>query len=277
MNANKIRLTLLSVLSLAFSTACGGSKFIVNSNQALTGGQLGIIGVSPHAPQFANTIARNLNARGFSTADSRTMEALMSALGVGNAFGLQPDPTENPQAMAALAKNKVDAILSSTEERVGMGTTAGKILKAHIRLTRTSDGSASSEFTWENAWGGMPGSPADASMRKDDDSAAQVLVEEMLPLLGSPGPRQTIDLVGLARSEPSAPARARQREDRSYDAAPSAAPSAAKPWWKDEGSPTSSAAAKPAPAADDSASDDGPAAAKPAPKPSSASDNQLTP
>jgi len=39
----------------------------------------------------------------------------------------------------------------------------------------------------------------------------------LAPLLGSPGPKQSVDLVALARSAPRAPARAQPREDRSQD------------------------------------------------------------
>jgi hypothetical protein len=90
-----------------------------------------------------------------------------------------------PQELAALREEGVEAVLSVSSTGSGIGGPRMRHVKVRVTSTRTS--TMIGEIDWNNSWGGMPGSPADAIMRKGPAEAAPEIAEALTKLLGSLG------------------------------------------------------------------------------------------
>ena len=126
--------------------------------------------------QLAEAIGGELIRRGYSVIDANGATSLLAKNGVSRA------PVLNPQALAALAKDGVDAVVSVSAEASVIGGPPMRHVKTKVTSTRTQREIGTVE--WHNAWGGMPGSPADYMSRKGMPAAAKEIADALAKLLG---------------------------------------------------------------------------------------------
>jgi len=95
--------------------------------------------------------------------------------------GIPPVEGLTPKALKVLEKAGVDAVLSLKAMSAGIG--GPNMRKVRARLTNTRNGKELGGIDWNNAWGGMPGSPADYAMRKNVTDAVREIAGALAKLL----------------------------------------------------------------------------------------------
>ncbi len=96
-------------------------------------------------------------------------------------LGIPSIRAHSPENLRKLRAAGLDGFMRITATRSRSGVDApGKIT---IRLYSTLEIGHVIEFVWENAWGGAPGSPADAVMRVDLDAAVKEVTQRFLARL----------------------------------------------------------------------------------------------
>ncbi|MGA7713898.1 MAG: hypothetical protein WCA81_18540 [Rhizomicrobium sp.] len=126
--------------------------------------------------QLADDLAAAMVKRGYSARNASEASILLTKydLARANLFA--------PSALSALEKEGVDAVVSVDSRSASMG---GPSMR-HIVVSATSTHTQKQigTFHWNNAWGGMPGSPADFMMRDSRTEAVEKIAESLAQLLG---------------------------------------------------------------------------------------------
>ena len=68
----------------------------------------------------------------------------------------------------------------------GAASYDGRPQSASVRVNSTYDGTIIAGLSWQNGWGGVAGSMADRTMRKDLTQAATEIAEELTKRLRTP-------------------------------------------------------------------------------------------
>jgi len=168
------------ILALA---GCGGSKIATVKGNGARGGKT--IAVSPpqspdslinSGSELADAIGTELAARGFVVLDIAATAARLRKYDIPSGYAL------TKQGLSTLRKENVDSVLTVSST----ATVAGGPSMRHVqaRLTSTATAEEIGGVNWDNSWGGMPGSPADFTMRKDVATAAKEIASELVKLLG---------------------------------------------------------------------------------------------
>lgn len=165
-------LVCLLALMATFTTSCRGTRIIGNDVQiehALTK-----VATLPVGGELASRIATTLNhseaqeAHFLSTKDTAD---LLTRLKISSLRISRPENIEQ------LVAEGVDAYLRIEVGKHLLGSATDRI---EVKLFSTHDPDVCLQFVWHNARGGMKGSLADASMRKDDAIAIEEICAELL-------------------------------------------------------------------------------------------------
>ena len=167
-------LGLLFAAALPLLMGCGSSKTMVVKTPEQTGQIVRTLATAPSGDpdhlinvgsQLADYVGAELSRRGYTVIDVASTIALMRRHDIPSGYA------SASQGMAALAEEKVDAILVVNSSSSQIGGPQMRHVNAKVVSVRTAKDVAGVE--WHNAWGGMPGSPADYTMRKGPAEAAK--------------------------------------------------------------------------------------------------------
>ncbi|MGA3400850.1 MAG: hypothetical protein ABSC95_16645 [Acetobacteraceae bacterium] len=174
---------LLIAATLLALAGCGGSKAVQIRAPDYADHSARTLAIAPvddlfvnDDSQLADAIGVELAKRGYSVVDAKGTAALLAK------YGISPVEVLAPKTLTALGKEGVDAVVSVSSEGSVMGGPGMRHAKARVTSTRTAKDIG--EIDWNNSWGGMPGSPADYTMRKGPAGAAREIAEELAKLLG---------------------------------------------------------------------------------------------
>lgn len=156
--------------------SCASSQISQTAVRPYRGPKPSSIALSPGGGVLGEAIGLELFNRGYTVVDPDETARMvgrsdLTEFEVSQAAGLE-----------ALRDKGIDALLV-------VKTVAGydgRPQSATARLTATADGQIISAVTWQNGWGGLEGSPADRTMRKDVAEAAREIVSALASHLGSP-------------------------------------------------------------------------------------------
>jgi hypothetical protein len=173
--------------TLLLIAGCGGSKSVEVREPDYVDHSVRTLAISPSSDlvndlfgnvdtQLADAIGAQLAQRGYTVINAQATMAIVKKDGIPPADGL------TPEALSAMGREGIDAALSVTSESSVMGGPAMRHVRAKLISTHT--GKEVGEINWSNSWGGMPGSPADYTMRKGLDAAAKEIAEALAKLLG---------------------------------------------------------------------------------------------
>jgi len=190
---------LLLVLLLAPLAGCGGSRMIA-ADTAVPKAPLRLIAVVGPTNEFATKFGEELANRGYGIMDSQRTASFLDKL------DLNADELGDEHALAELKNRRVDAIMRLTSE---MTRERSDLLdKVKIKVNATDGGATIGSIDWTNSWGGMPGSPADSTMRLNIARAATAVATVLVRQLGAPGVKTTAlmdDLIAARRARRGAP------------------------------------------------------------------------
>jgi|GEM_PF-4282745 len=246
--------------------ACGGATLLVNGGPPKLDGPLRAIATTTNRPSFSDQLAARLNAMGYSALDANASAAVTgSALGQPVSAGTINLVTD-PDVLARMRALQVDVVMAvevrMVTAHVGFSGTTELLDGVKVTLYSMSSPGPAGGFDWTNAWGGMPGSPADSLNRLAEPAAADRLAGTIAKLVGPPGQRVTIDAGVAAAAQPFPRRRKKRKAALAADAG--AVPDAAA-------APAAAAAAGAATASADAAAPGAPpAAAEPAAVPAAA-------
>ena len=165
-------------------TGCGGSSTVETKAPGYVSHSAHTLAIAPPDDlfakgdmQLANIIGEELTKRGYAVVDSTATMRVLANNRIASVDVL------SPQAMAVMAKEGVDAVLSVTTSQAG-GIGGPDMRHVNAKLTSTHTSGQIGEIVWNNSWGGMPGSPADYMMRKSSTDAARAIADALAKLLG---------------------------------------------------------------------------------------------
>ena len=162
---------------------CGGSRAVPIKAPEYSDHSVRTLTIAPSQDLFekdsnklGDAIGVELAKLGYSVVDENQATELLAK------YDISPVHIFDPSALAALQKEGIDAVLwvSSATSSIG----GPDMRHVTVRLTSTSTSKKIGEIDWHNAWGGMPGSPADYTMRKGVTAAAREIAEALAKLLG---------------------------------------------------------------------------------------------
>ena len=156
--------------------SCASSQVSQTSQRPYTGPKPSSIALSPGGGVLGEAIGLELFNRGYTVVDPDETARMvgrsdLSEFEVSQAAGL-----------SALRDKGIDALLVVKS----VAGNDGRPQSATARLTATNDGQIISAVTWQNGWGGVEGSPADRTMRRDVAEAAREIVNALSSHLGPP-------------------------------------------------------------------------------------------
>jgi hypothetical protein len=131
--------------------------------------------MAPSGGIFADAIAVSLFNHGFQVIDTSEMSNLMVRLNLNEVELMQP------QSLSAVRDAGIDVILSVKT----VGGYDGKPQSASVRLNSTKNGEIVTGLSWQNGWGGTPGSWADRAQRKDIADAADEIAKRIAGTLAA--------------------------------------------------------------------------------------------
>jgi hypothetical protein len=171
------------VAVLLVIAGCAGSKSVETKASDYVAHSVRTLAIAPSddlfikdSGQLADMIGAGLTIQGYSVVDEKATIALLAKYNISSVDVLAP------QALAALAKEGVDAVMSVTSKSADIGGPTMRYVKATVTSVRTSK--EIGQIDWTNSWGGMPGSPADHMARKNPAAAAKEIVAALVKLLG---------------------------------------------------------------------------------------------
>lgn len=158
----------ISILVFLLVSGCAGSKMSVMQNTKAISHTVNQIAIAPGSGPFGDAIGVELFNMGFHIVDSNQAAAI-----IGRA-GLKEFELYTPKGYETLRGEGIDAVLTAKSVDVN-----GTPESASVRVTDTANGNLLAGITWQNAWGGMRGSIADRTMRKNLSGAAQAIAKEL--------------------------------------------------------------------------------------------------
>lgn len=202
---------LLMPLVLAFAAGCGGSKTVVTGAPTAPKQPLRLIAISANQNEFTQKFGEELAQRGYGILDQQKTASLLGKL------DLETSDLTDEASLAELRNRRIDAIMKLT---VAMTASRADLLeRVLVSVIGTDGGPNLAGLDWTNSWGGMPGSPADMSMRLNIPNAARAVAVALVKQLGPPGPKASVMMDDLIAA----------RKGRAGDAAPAAAPAVPAP------------------------------------------------
>lgn len=157
-------LALMVVMPLVLG-ACATARIAESARPSYSGPAVHTIAFAPGGGALADGIGVELFNDGFNVVDSNQTTAILGHVGISEF------QVASPESYAALKKAGVDAVLVVKGVISGDGTPES----ASVRLTSVSNGEVIAGLTWQNGWGGMRGSIADRTMRKNlADASAEI-------------------------------------------------------------------------------------------------------
>lgn len=165
----------LSLASLASLVSCGASRIegrVVNMAHPIES-----IAIAPGSGEIGEGVSQGLaDSKSFRgrVIDSEQSAALLQQLGI-------PSPKATlPENLPHLREAGVQAWLRLESTNALMGSAPRTV---RVRLTSTLTPDQGVEFLWHNAWGGMPGSPADHMAKAGPLKAGQSIAAELARIL----------------------------------------------------------------------------------------------
>lgn len=151
--------------------ACASSTVVSLPVQQGSRRQIRRVAIAAQSGAVGDALGLELASRGIDVMDAATTEAALKEVGAGAPTTLG--------AMAALRAQGVDAVVAVTAV-LGYD---GSAQSATVRVSSTHTGSVVGGVSWQNGWGGMPGSMADRTVRRGLVATARELADALLPQL----------------------------------------------------------------------------------------------
>jgi hypothetical protein len=189
------RISCLLLLALPLAVGCGGSKSLVTGAPTPPKAPLRLIATIAPENEFTQKFVAELSNRGYGILDSARTKSLLEKL------DLEHSEPSDPQLLAELKSRRVDAIMKIAVEMTPLR--ADLLHKVLINVLGTEAGEQIAGLDWTNSWGGMPGSPADSSMRLNPTNAARAVAVALTRQLGTPGQKASVrmdDLIAARRA-----------------------------------------------------------------------------
>ena len=194
----------LFLLSLSALAACGGST-LVKTEPTVAPAPLSLIATVSNQPAFADLLTEELSKKGYGILNLARTNSVLKKM------DLDASEMEDPQNVLALKDRRIDALMNVVVEMTvgnGLGGATSLLDKVKIRVTGTKGGETLASMLWTNSWGGMPGSPADSTMRLTMPNAAKRVAQALIQQLGAPGPKGTVfmdDLIAARKAKNANP------------------------------------------------------------------------
>lgn len=147
----------VSLLVLFLLTACATARIAQSMRGSYAGPPIHAIALAPGGGALADSIGVELFNDGITVIDPNQTKAILGHVGISEI------QIASPESYAALRRAGVDAVLVVKAVMSQDGTPES----ASVRLSGTSNGEVIAGLTWQNGWGGMRGSIADRTMRKN--------------------------------------------------------------------------------------------------------------
>lgn len=164
MNKQKI---LFLIIIIGISLSCASAK-ISNATGFLP--ESSKIAIAPHGGALADAIGIELFKRGYLIVDAKQLADLLVR------EKLNDSDMSEPHNLLMLKKNGIDAVIN-----VNAAVRANGFPKsASVSINDTVSWKKIAGVIWKTGWGGIPGSPADRSMRSDMGEAAKQMVDALL-------------------------------------------------------------------------------------------------
>ena len=162
-------LTTMCMVGLAVS-GCSGSKLSETIRTDYSGPPVTAIAISPGGGPFADAVGVELFNDGLTVLDADQTQGI-----IGRA-GLTDLQVASPTSYEALSEAGADALLVVKAVMASDGSPES----ASVRLTSTHTSDVIAGLTWQNGWGGMRGSIADRTMRKNLAEAAGQIADGIM-------------------------------------------------------------------------------------------------
>ena len=143
-------------------SACATAQIAQSTRGSYTGAPIHTVALAPGGGALADAVGVELFNDGVTVMDPEQTRGILGHLGISEV------QIATPESYAALHKAGIDALLVVK----GVMAYDGTPESASVRLTSTSTGEVVAGLTWQNGWGGMRGSIADRTMRKNLAQAA---------------------------------------------------------------------------------------------------------
>lgn len=173
--AKNLRLctVVVSCLSALLVTACGGSKFS-NLDVAEPAHEIRTFAIAPHSGVVGEHLSTALKKHGYRVLGIEDTYRVIQAL------DLQDIDSSRPDHLRKLQTRDIDAYLIT---QTSFEQWSGKPSEVDLSVFSTHQGTPIISFTWENAWAGARGSPADHNQRKDVEKTANEIASRIILLL----------------------------------------------------------------------------------------------
>lgn len=165
-----IRNIVAALCALIVLAGCGTSKISMAPVAGTAKHQVKTVAFMPGGGLLADAVGVELANRGMTVIDSASTSSLMVRL------NLNEVEITRPEGLAKLAQQGIDAVLIV---RAGAGEDR-RPESASARMNSTTTGQMLAGVTWQNGWGGAPGSPADRTMRKGTSEAATEIAQALI-------------------------------------------------------------------------------------------------
>ncbi|MFT7485830.1 MAG: hypothetical protein ACI9F9_001681 [Candidatus Paceibacteria bacterium] len=168
---------IIGALTAICFASCAGPD--IAGNHTVFSHEVSVIGTSARGGEMTKAIVASMNESESCEASVMTTDASVDALKGLNIKSVQASRPEN---LAKLRELGWDAFLRIDTTNNPMADSPKSVT---VTLISTHDPEQVIEFVWTNAWGGMPGSLADASMRKGLADAAALVSDELTARLAA--------------------------------------------------------------------------------------------
>lgn len=143
-------------------TACASAQIAQSTRGSYTGPPIHTVAIAPGGGALADAIGVELFNDGLTVMDPEQTKGILGRVGISQVL------IATSESYAALRNAGVDALLIVKDVMAQDGTPES----ASVRLTSTATRDVVAGLTWQNGWGGMRGSIADRTMRKNLVGAA---------------------------------------------------------------------------------------------------------
>ncbi len=172
------------LLAIPLAAGCGGSKLVVTGSPVRPKEPVRLIATLSEANEFSQKLTEELSQQGYGILDQARTQSLLRKLDIENS------DLVDEASLAELKGRRIDAIMKIVVEMTA--ARADLLDKVRVSVTGTGGGELLASLAWTNSWGGMPGSPADSSMRLPMTKAARKVALALTRQLGPPGPKASV-------------------------------------------------------------------------------------
>ena len=161
----RFKIFIVTLLVPFLLSACATARIAQSTRNSYAGPTIHAIALAPGGGALADAIGVELFNDGITVIDPDQTKAILGHVGISE-FQIA-----SPESYAALHGAGADAVLIVKAVMTQDGTPES----ASVRLSGTSHGEVIAGLTWQNGWGGMRGSIADRTMRKNlADAASEI-------------------------------------------------------------------------------------------------------